>query len=73
MTLRNVPGDSFTFSTLLKSINQFNADKYLDKGIKLVKEATSHPAFKADEILFNVLIDACIKCKSLSKAIEVFN
>jgi pentatricopeptide repeat protein len=65
-----VKGDSFTFSTLLKGINHSNA--YLDRGIALVKEAIADETFSADEILFNVLIDACIKCRSLAKAIEVY-
>jgi pentatricopeptide repeat protein len=71
MKERKITTDSFTYSTLLKGINQTNYEEYLDKSIELVQKAQADPSFTPDEILFNVLIDACIKCRKLNKALVV--
>lgn len=45
----------------------------LDKVFEILTSVKQEYYFKPDEILFNCVIDACIKFRNLPKAIEVFN
>lgn len=45
----------------------------LDKVFEILTSVKQDYYFKPDEILFNCVIDACIKFKNLHKALEVFN
>ncbi len=74
MTLkqRGTVFDSFTFSALIKGVNFSNQSQYLHQIIDFVQDMIKDSNFTPDEILFNVLIDTCIKCKKLDKALELF-
>jgi len=69
---RNTVADSFTLSALVKGINQTNYKISLPWIIALIKETQSDPNFTPDEILYNVIIDACIKSRQYDQAIELF-
>ena len=45
----------------------------LDKVFEILTSVKQEYYFKPDEVLFNCVIDACIKFKNLPKALEVFN
>ena len=44
----------------------------LDKVLELFECCKQQPQFKPDEILYNCVIDACVKFNNLSKALEVY-
>lgn len=67
-----VPKDSFTYSSIIKGLNKPFHSQELMKVLKTIETLESQPDFKADEILYNVLIDACIKCRDLPSALKVF-
>jgi len=68
-----VPKDSFTYSSIIKGLNKPCFSQDLKKVLSTIETLETDPDFKADEILYNVLIDSCIKCRSLESALKVFN
>ena len=77
MERSNIQPDNFTYSTLFKGIRSEKQSKELDKAFELLQNLKSslnaHSNFRPDEILYNVLLDACINCKQLDRAISLFN
>lgn len=73
--------DNFTFSTLMKGIKP--TDLYcfgpsnnmgeLNKAFSLLNELKQRGYVKPDEILYNCLIDACVRFNDLQRAMLVFN
>ena len=63
--------DNFTYSTLIKSIKEESQASDLEKAFKLLEYIKSEGKVKPDEILYNVLLDACISVKKLDKAIQL--
>ena len=63
MKAKNVKADNFTYSTLIKGIRYEDQKTDLDKAFKLFTELGAEPSHAPDEILFNVLLDACINCR----------
>jgi pentatricopeptide repeat domain-containing protein 1 len=69
MKINNIVPDSFTYSTLIKGIKNSNdkSQNNLDLAFKLVNDLLISEV-NPDEILFNCLIDACVKFNNLTKA-----
>ena len=72
MKARNVKADNFTYSTLIKGIRYEDQNRDLDKAFQLFSQLGQDPSQGPDEILFNVLLDACINCGQLERAISLF-
>ena len=56
----SVQADNYTYSTLFKGIKEAAE---LDTAISIYDQIPQKGLFQADEILFNVLLDACITCR----------
>lgn len=72
--------DNFTFSTLIKGIKPDNYQqsgirnfKDLDRGFELLEKMNFYKTSKPDEILYNCLIDACVRFNEVGRAIKIFN
>ena len=65
--------DNFTYSILVNGIktNHSNRDELL-RAIQLLEEIQEDGSFKADEILYNSLIDACVKFNEIGKSLSLF-
>jgi pentatricopeptide repeat protein len=65
--------DNFTYSILVNGIktNHSNRDELL-KAIQLLEDIQEDGSFKADEILYNSLIDACVKFNEINKSLQLF-
>ena len=59
----DVVADNYTYSTLFKGIKSDKQIPDLHKAFDLFVSLKENGIFKPDEILFNVLLDACINCK----------
>ena len=59
----DVQADNYTYSTLFKGIKSDRQVQDLQKAFDLFVSLKENGSFKPDEILFNVLLDACINCK----------
>jgi len=70
MREQGVAADNFTYSTLIKGIKGEEHIADLNRAFDLFEtlKRESHP----DEILFNVLLDACINCRQLRRALHLF-
>ncbi len=72
--------DNFTFSTLMKGIKPddlycfgpSNNMSELNKAFTLLNELKQRGYVKPDEILYNCLIDACVRFNDLTRAMKVF-
>jgi pentatricopeptide repeat protein len=71
MEENGVPPDNFTYSTLIKG-NQTYDLKNLDRAFRLLEQVKERRE-KPDEIVYNCLIDACIRHKDINRAVAVFN
>lgn len=73
MKLIGIQADSFTYSTLIKGIKNGkriqNGPQALNKAFSLLKDLQEE-GLQPDEVLFNCLIDACVKFKDIKKAEE---
>jgi pentatricopeptide repeat protein len=74
-TIYNVEPDIFTYSTLLKSIknyepNQTNIERAFNI-LKIVKLSKTK-GIKPDEILYNCILDTCVKYNRISQAESIF-
>lgn len=69
--------DNFTFSTLIKGIkpsrNSRRDTNDLDRAFNLLEQIKDNGEAKPDEILYNCLIDACIRLREINRAVAVFN
>jgi len=65
--------DNFTYSTLIKGIHPKNDKEGLKKVFDLFSEMKSKGKVKPDEILYNCLMDACVRYRDTYKAVAVFN
>eukprot|EP00347_Sterkiella_histriomuscorum_P013026 403366299 len=72
MKEKQVKPDNYTYSTLFKGIKSENQRQDLEKAFVLYNQLQNSNDFTPDEILFNVLLDACINCKQLDRAVELF-
>ncbi|CAD8078724.1 unnamed protein product [Paramecium sonneborni] len=65
--------DNFTYSILVNGIktNHSNRDELL-RAISLLEQIQETGQFKPDEILYNSLIDACVKFNEIQKGMELF-
>ncbi|KAM3136824.1 hypothetical protein pb186bvf_011083 [Paramecium bursaria] len=65
--------DNFTYSILVNGIktNHSNRDELL-RAITLLEQIQETGQFKPDEILYNSLIDACVKFNEIQKALQLF-
>ncbi len=67
--------DNFTYSTLIKGIkcgvnNQNHQD--LEKAFILFEQMKLKNLVRPDEILYNCLIDACVRFRDVNRAVAVF-
>eukprot|EP01022_Parablepharisma_sp_SALTPOND_P018835 TRINITY_DN3132_c0_g1_i1.p1 TRINITY_DN3132_c0_g1~~TRINITY_DN3132_c0_g1_i1.p1 ORF type:complete len:1081 (+),score=115.60 TRINITY_DN3132_c0_g1_i1:6228-9470(+) len=68
--------DNFTYSTLIKGIHPRNnkaATYNLNKAFDLLNEMKAKNRIKPDEILYNCLMDACVRFKDKYRAVSVFS
>ncbi|CAD8156687.1 unnamed protein product [Paramecium octaurelia] len=65
--------DNFTYSILVNGIktNHSNRDELL-RAITLLEQIQETGQFKPDEILYNSLIDACVKFNEIQKGMDLF-
>ena len=80
MQQENVHPDNFTYSTLIKGIraeylSQAGITNYydLEKAFALLEQMKRLNYVKPDEILYNCLIDACVRFQDVNRAVAVFN
>lgn len=62
----NLQPDNFTYAALFKGIKHETHVSYLNKALDIWQDISSNnnsDGVKPDEIVFNVLLDACINCK----------
>jgi pentatricopeptide repeat domain-containing protein 1 len=60
--------DNFTYSTIIKGMNKKN--NTLSEAFQLFETAKKYS--KADEILYNCIMDACLRFGEIDKMLEVF-
>lgn len=67
--------DNFTYSTLIKGMqsHQGNNRSDLEKAFQLLEQMKTRNTIKPDEILYNCLMDACIRFHDIYRAIAVYN
>jgi pentatricopeptide repeat protein len=65
--------DNFTYSTLIKGIYPRNDKGGLKKAFDLFNAMKSKGKVKPDEILYNCLMDVCVRYRDTYKAVAVFN
>lgn len=81
MKKHDIVPDNFTYSTLIKGIkvdNRYqsgNIQNYqdLERAFDMLREMEEMGQVRPDEILYNCLIDVCVRFRDLNRAIEVFN
>lgn len=73
MIALGITADNFTYSILINGIksNHSNKDE-LSKALELLNGIQANPNFKPDEILYNSLIDACIKFNEITKGLSLY-
>ena len=73
MSHAKIAPDNFTYSILVNGIKSNPTSKTdLYKALELMHHVQSNPEFKPDEILYNSLIDTCIKFNEVSKGFSLF-
>lgn len=86
---KNVKPDNFTLSSLIKGIKPYRDywnqngpqascknDPRVSRAIMLVQEMHTHPwsfGDKPDEILYNCLLDMCVRFRDTRTSMEVFD
>lgn len=70
----HLPPDTYTYTTLLKTIkNEDSQEKYIEKAFEIVKQIKiSELNGIADEILYNSIIDKCVRYNKVKEAEAVF-
>ncbi len=77
--MENVYGvepDIYTYSTLLKSIKNYEPDqKNIERAFEILKivKLSKTKGIKPDEILYNCILDTCVKYAKMEQAEVVFN
>jgi len=74
--LYNVEPDIYTYSTLLKSIKNYEPDqKNIERAFEILKivKLSKTKGIKPDEILYNCIIDTCVKYGKMEQAEVVFS
>lgn len=67
--------DNFTYSTLIKGLKCDHRNfsmRNLDKAFMLLDQMKKQSQVKPDEILYNCLIDACVRFRDVNRAVAVF-
>ena len=72
MKSKNICPDSFSYSTIIKGISKPYLIDNLTELVEMLEVQEKNPDFKPDEILYNVLLDSCIKCRRLNMALSIF-
>ena len=71
--------DNFTYSTLIKGLkrdsnqSQKSQELELEKAFSLLEDMKRKGAVQPDEILYNCVIDCCIRFHDINRAVAVFN
>ena len=74
--------DNFTYSTLIKGIKPdgnmgqngyINNQSDLEKAFALFNKLKQNNQTKPDEVLYNCLMDTCVRFQHLDRAVMVFN
>jgi pentatricopeptide repeat protein len=71
-----VEPDIYTYSTLLKSIKNYEPDlKNIERAFEILKivKLSKTKGIKPDEILYNCILDTCVKYGKMEQAEAVFN
>jgi len=71
-----VEPDIYTYSTLLKSIKNYEPDqKNIERAFEILKivKLSKTKGIKPDEILYNCILDTCVKYGKMEQAEVVFN
>jgi len=74
--LYNVEPDIYTYSTLLKSIKNYEPDvKNIERAFEILKfvKLSKTKGIKPDEILYNCILDTCVKYGKMEQAEVVFS
>ena len=72
----NVEPDIYTYSTLLKSIKNYEPDlKNIERAFEILKivKLSKTKGIKPDEILYNCILDTCVKYGKMEQAEVVFS
>jgi len=72
----NVEPDIYTYSTLLKSIKNFQPEeKYVERAFTILKivKLSKAKGIKPDEILYNCILDTCVKYNRIEQAESIYN
>lgn len=73
MNRTNIKPDNFTYSILINGIKANHTNKHeLERALTMVEQLQSTPEFKPDEILYNSLIDTCIKFNEINKGLSLY-
>jgi len=70
-----VEPDIYTYSTLLKSIKNYQPDeKIIDRAFEILKivKLSKAKGIKPDEILYNCILDTCVKYNRMEQAQSIF-
>ncbi len=68
--------DIYTYSTLLKSIKNFTPEaKFIDRAFEILKmvKLSQTKGIRSDEILYNCIIDTCVKYHKIEQAQAIFD
>lgn len=68
--------DIYTYSTLLKSIKNFTPEeRYIDRAFQILKmvKLSQTKGIRSDEILYNCIIDTCVKYHKIDQAQAIFD
>ena len=73
-TIFEVKPDKYSYSTIIKALKYAPDESKLERAFGILEYLKQNSNTVAnDEIIFNCLIDVCIKLKSMERAIQVFN
>lgn len=71
----NIEPDIYTYSTLLKSIKNYEPDEhYIERAFDILKivKLSKTKGIKPDEILYNCILDTCVKYNRMEQAESVY-
>ena len=75
MSRDGITADNFTYSTLIKGIKYRggNTNQELERAFTLLEEMKANKTIFPDEILYNCLIDACVRFRDINRAVALFS